>query len=195
MSAFTGSMWSATVRLPLIYQGSTNYKVQSFLLKLGTFSHHRVFNQNGRSNYLQMCLLTLLYLQSSFHIHPPSYWYIFHMHQQEAIEFFEVCIWRTKPSFLRGWQYVGCCQRCHRSPHGTMRVPWKQQQIPVRHGKIGAPHLCSHCCHGLSKPESLLHWLRSVMDCKTLKTTLSDGLLQKSWATVAIFTSWGLLRT
>jgi len=39
----------------------------------------------------------------------------------------------TKPSFLRGWQYVGCCQRCHRSPHGTMRVPWKQQQIPVRH--------------------------------------------------------------
>jgi hypothetical protein len=32
------------------------------------------------------------------------------------------------------------------------------------------------------------------MDCKTLKTTLSDGLLQKGWATVATFTSWGLLR-
>jgi hypothetical protein len=86
MSVFTGSMWSATVRLPLIYQGSTNYKVKSCLLKLGTSLHHRVFNQNGRSNYLQMCLLTLLYLQSSFHIHPPSYWYIFHMHQQEAID-------------------------------------------------------------------------------------------------------------
>jgi hypothetical protein len=101
----------------------------------------------------------------------------------------------TKPSFLRGWQYVGCCQRCHRSPHGTMRVPWKQQQIPVRHSKIGAPRLCSHCCHGLSKPQSLLHWLRSVMDYKTLKTALSHGLLQKSWTTVATFTSWGLLRT
>jgi hypothetical protein len=86
MSVFTGSMCSATVRLPLIYQGFTNYKVKSCLLKLGTSSHHRVFNQNGRSNYLWMCLLTLLYLQSSFHIHPPSYWYIFHMHQQEAID-------------------------------------------------------------------------------------------------------------
>jgi hypothetical protein len=38
MSFFTGSRWSATVRLPLIYQGFTNYKVKSCLLKLGTSS-------------------------------------------------------------------------------------------------------------------------------------------------------------
>jgi hypothetical protein len=92
-----------------------------------------------------------------------------HMHKARSMGTLLKYMWCTHiASSLRGVRCAGCCQRCHRNPCERMRVPWKQLQIPVHHSRTGAPNLCVCWHHGLSKPLSHLHWLRSVTDCKTL---------------------------